>query len=127
VVIERSAHSFALAARPGKDGGMNRKPYSQILDRVARDHMAPNTDLAPRILARIQKVLSPTLIIHSREDASIPFQHAEWSLEHIPNARLCESGFTGHFYWIGPDYQRICESMIDFLQANVVQTGQILP
>lgn len=74
----------------------------------------------------MHQIISPTLIIHSREDASIPFQHAEWSLEHIPNARLCESGFTGHFYWIGPDYQRICESMIDFLQANVVNTIQIL-
>lgn len=67
----------------------------------------------------LQKVTSPTLIIHSREDASIPFHHAEWSLENIPNGRLCESGFTGHFYWIGPDYQRICESMIDFLRARV--------
>ena len=74
----------------------------------------------------MQGVLSPTLIIHSREDASIPFQHAEWSMEHIPNVRLCESGFTGHFYWIGPDYQRICESMINFLRTNVVQTGQIV-
>lgn len=74
----------------------------------------------------MRKVISPTLIVHSREDASIPFQHAEWSLEHIPNARLCESGFTGHFYWIGPDYPGICEGMIDFLRTNVVQTGQIL-
>ena len=74
----------------------------------------------------MQKVLSPTLIIHSREDASIPFHHAEWSQEHIPNARLCETGFTGHFYWIGPDYQRICKSMVDFLRTDVVQTGQVL-
>ena len=69
--------------------------------------------------ALMQKILSPTLIIHSREDASIPFHHAEWSLENIPNARLCESGITGHFYWIGPDYQRICESMIYFLRTYV--------
>jgi hypothetical protein len=34
---------------------MNKKTYSQILDDVARDHMAANTDLAPRILAQIQK------------------------------------------------------------------------
>ena len=73
----------------------------------------------------MQKIISPTLIIHSREDASIPFHHAEWSLENIPNARLCESGFTGHFYWIGPDYQRICESMIEFLRTNVVIQDQI--
>jgi pimeloyl-ACP methyl ester carboxylesterase len=74
----------------------------------------------------MQKIISPTLIIHSREDASIPFHHAEWSLENLHKARLCESGFTGHFYWIGPDYQRICESMIDFLRADVVNTSQIL-
>lgn len=72
----------------------------------------------------IQKILVPTLIVHSREDASIPFRHAEWSLEHIRNARLCESGFTGHFYWIGPDYQRICESMIDFLRSDVANIVQ---
>jgi pimeloyl-ACP methyl ester carboxylesterase len=74
----------------------------------------------------MQKVASPTLIVHSREDASIPFHHAEWSLENIRNARLCESGFTGHFYWIGPDYQRLCKSMIEFLRANVVNTSQKL-
>jgi WD40-like Beta Propeller Repeat len=34
---------------------MNKKSYSQVLDHVARDNMAANTDLAPRILARIQK------------------------------------------------------------------------
>jgi len=34
---------------------VNKKPYSQILDHVARDQVAANTDLAPRILARIQK------------------------------------------------------------------------
>ena len=74
----------------------------------------------------MQKILSPTLIIHSREDASIRFRHAEWSLENIPNARLCESGFTGHFYWIGPDYQRICESLIGFLQTDVINTSLML-
>ncbi len=73
----------------------------------------------------MQQVLLPTLIIHSREDASIPFHHAEWALEHIPSAQLCESGFTGHFYWIGPDNPTICESMIDFLQADVVNQVQI--
>jgi hypothetical protein len=34
---------------------MNKRSYSQILDHVARDQMAANTDLAPHILARIQK------------------------------------------------------------------------
>jgi hypothetical protein len=40
---------------------MNKKSDSQILDLVARDQMAENTDLAPRILARIQKGKSTTM------------------------------------------------------------------
>jgi len=40
---------------------MNRKSYSQILDSVARDHVAEQTDLAPRILARIQKGKNRTM------------------------------------------------------------------
>jgi Tol biopolymer transport system component len=40
---------------------MNRKPYSNILDEVARDHMAHNTDLAAHILARIQKGKGATM------------------------------------------------------------------
>jgi hypothetical protein len=40
---------------------MNKKSYSQILDNVARDHLAANTDLAPHILARIQKGKSKTM------------------------------------------------------------------
>ena len=34
---------------------MNKRSYSQVLNRVARDHMNANIDLTPRILARIQK------------------------------------------------------------------------
>ena len=40
---------------------MNTKKYSHILDRVARDNLHANTDLAPRIMARIQKGKSKTM------------------------------------------------------------------
>jgi pimeloyl-ACP methyl ester carboxylesterase len=65
----------------------------------------------------LQKVEIPTLVIHSREDKSVPFSHAEWSLAHVPNADLCESGITGHFYWVGPDYPRIHQRLTAFLSA----------
>ena len=65
----------------------------------------------------LQKVQIPTLVIHSREDKSVPFTHAEWSLAHIPNAELCESGVTGHFYWVGPDYQRVIQQSTTFIKA----------
>jgi pimeloyl-ACP methyl ester carboxylesterase len=63
------------------------------------------------------KVQAPTLVIHSREDRSVPFSHAEWSLAHIPHTELCESGVTGHFYWVGPDYPQVSRRLASFLAA----------
>lgn len=63
----------------------------------------------------LKAVRQPTLVVHSREDNSVPFSHAEWSLVHIPHAELCESGLTGHFFWIGPDFQGISQRMVAFL------------
>jgi pimeloyl-ACP methyl ester carboxylesterase len=67
----------------------------------------------------LQKVSMPALVVHSREDASIPFSHAEWSLEHIPDAELCETGFTGHFFWIGPNCRGICRRLATFLRSDI--------
>ncbi len=65
----------------------------------------------------LQRIQARTLIIHSREDKSVPFQHAEWALTHIPHAELCESGATGHFYWVGPDYSKVSQKLVSFLRA----------
>jgi len=66
----------------------------------------------------LEKVRQPTLVVHSREDNSVPFTHAEWSLAHIPQAELCEAGLTGHFYWVGPEFPRISQRMTAFLQGT---------
>ncbi len=66
----------------------------------------------------LKAVSQPTLVVHSREDKSVPFSHAEWSLKHIPHAVLCEAGFAGHFFWIGPDFARISQSMVAFLHGS---------
>ena len=66
----------------------------------------------------LRAISQPTLVVHSREDNSVPFSHAEWSLENIPQAKLCEAGFTGHFFWIGPDFDFISQQMAEFLHGN---------
>lgn len=72
--------------------------------------------------AVLQSIKVPTLVIHSREDKSVPFRHAEYSLALIPHAELCEGGFTGHFFWIGPDYPRISQRLLEFLRTKAEQT-----
>jgi pimeloyl-ACP methyl ester carboxylesterase len=64
----------------------------------------------------LESIHQPALVIHSREDNSVPFAHAVWSLQHIPQAELCEAGFTGHFFWIGADFDSISRKMIAFLR-----------
>ena len=66
----------------------------------------------------LEAIHQPTLVIHSREDRAEPFAHAEWSLKHIPHAELCESGLTGHFFSAGPDFSRISQRMVAFLQGQ---------
>ena len=39
-------------------------------------------------------------------------------MQNIPQAKLCEAGFTGHFIWVDPDYAKINTQMIAFLQAS---------
>jgi pimeloyl-ACP methyl ester carboxylesterase len=66
----------------------------------------------------LMAVQQPTLVVHSREDKSVPFSHAEWSLAHIAHAELCEAGFTGHFFWIGPDFTRLSQKIVAFLRGS---------
>jgi pimeloyl-ACP methyl ester carboxylesterase len=73
----------------------------------------------------LESIRQPTLVIHSREDKSVPFSHAEWSLEHIPHAELCESGCTGHFFWVGPDYTRVSEQLVGFLRQGVPDSREL--
>jgi pimeloyl-ACP methyl ester carboxylesterase len=68
--------------------------------------------------ALLQTVQQPTLVVHSREDRAVPFSHAEWALENIPHAQLYEAGFTGHFFWVGPDFPGISQRLIEFLELE---------
>ncbi|HVN55186.1 MAG TPA: alpha/beta hydrolase [Anaerolineaceae bacterium] len=72
----------------------------------------------------LQSIRQPTLILHSRADRSVPFDHARWALEHIPQAELCESGCTGHFFWLGPDWPRTSARMAAFLRHRIESGGE---
>ena len=70
----------------------------------------------------LSEVCQPTLVIHSREDNSVPFEHAEWSRKHIPQAVLWEAGITGHFFWVDPAYENTCGRLISFLNEDVLRS-----
>jgi len=64
----------------------------------------------------ISKIKCPTLIIHSKNDNSVPFEHALHSKKMIENSELVElNNEWGHLFWIGNDSNDSIRKTIDFI------------
>ena len=65
----------------------------------------------------ISKIKCPTLIIHSKNDNSVPFEHALYSNKMIKNSKLVElNNEWGHLFWIGTDSEKSIEKTIKFIE-----------
>jgi len=69
------------------------------------DHRAPD----------ISKIQCPTLIIHSRNDGSVPFSHAEYAHKMIPGSILFEAPTDSHFIYFGRGSEEVLRKRTDFL------------
>lgn len=49
----------------------------------------------------VESILTPTLIVHSRNDNSVAFEHALHARDHIEGAELFEAQTWGHLIWLG--------------------------
>jgi pimeloyl-ACP methyl ester carboxylesterase len=114
--------TLALFSTHDVEDGLSRLSSSDI-DKICRFYRGRSSrygalnDATHTVGAEdLQAISQPTLVIHSREDKSVLFSHAEWSLKNINQAELYESGFTGHFFWGGPDFQGIVTRMCSFLK-----------
>lgn len=64
----------------------------------------------------ISKIKCPTLIIHSKNDNSVLFEHALHSHKMIENSKLVElNNEWGHLFWIGKDSNASISKTIEFI------------
>ncbi|MEJ2627666.1 MAG: alpha/beta hydrolase [bacterium] len=63
----------------------------------------------------IDKISIPTLIIHSKNDGSVPFSHAEYAHRKIRNSELFVAPTETHFIYIGPGSEEVLKKRVDFL------------
>lgn len=64
----------------------------------------------------ISKIQSPTLIIHSRNDNSVSFEHAKHANKMINNSILIGlDNEWGHLFWIGKDSNDSIKKIIEFI------------
>jgi pimeloyl-ACP methyl ester carboxylesterase len=65
----------------------------------------------------ISKIKCPTLIIHSKNDNSVLFEHAEYAKKMIQNSVLIGlDNNWGHLFWIGNDADESIRKTIEFIQ-----------
>ncbi|MEM9980950.1 MAG: alpha/beta hydrolase [Bacteroidota bacterium] len=74
-----------------------------------------NQSISDLALAAIQ---CPTLIIHSKNDSSVPFEHALHAKQMIEHTKLVElSNEWGHLFWIGSDAQEVIRETMQFIEG----------
>ena len=65
----------------------------------------------------ISRIKCPTLIIHSKNDNSVPFEHALHSEKMIKNSKLVGlDNEWGHLFWIGNDSNESIRKTIEFIE-----------
>jgi pimeloyl-ACP methyl ester carboxylesterase len=67
--------------------------------------------------AVLNKIIVPTLVAHSKEDKSVDFESAEYSVKNIKSAELFVSPTWSHFPWFGPHSEEELERVISFLKS----------
>jgi pimeloyl-ACP methyl ester carboxylesterase len=65
----------------------------------------------------LNRIKAPTLVVHSREDKSVDFENAEYSVQNIRTAELFVSPTWSHFPWFGPHSGEELDRVISFLKG----------
>lgn len=66
----------------------------------------------------LQKIEVPTLIVHSKTDNSVGFEHAEYAGANIAKSELLEAHTWGHLIWLGAGNDEVKTKVAEFLQAR---------
>lgn len=66
-------------------------------------------------MANIQ---APTLIMHSKNDRTVPLSHAEYAKAYIPQAEQCILDSWGHLIWIGKHAVEYDDALVLFLKRQ---------
>lgn len=66
-------------------------------------------------LSKLQKILCPTLIIHSKNDKAVLPEHALSAHHHIPGSKLCLLDSWGHLIWLGSGARSVDTELNEFL------------
>ncbi len=64
----------------------------------------------------LEKITVPTLIVHSRNDNSVSFEHPLHAQKYIEDSELFEAQTWGHLIWLGEGSAAVKEKVANFLR-----------
>lgn len=64
----------------------------------------------------LNKIEVPTLIMHSKYDKSVSFEHAKYAAKNIKKSEIYSDNFWGHLIWLGKNKKNRDEKLINFLR-----------
>ncbi|MBC8239511.1 MAG: adenylate/guanylate cyclase domain-containing protein [Alphaproteobacteria bacterium] len=79
--------------------------------------MMLETNISLDIRAVLPEIKTPVLVVHRRDDKTVPVANGRYLADNLPNADYVEFARGGHAPWFG-DYQAVAEAIIQFMQAT---------
>ncbi|HZG80652.1 MAG TPA: alpha/beta hydrolase [Brevibacillus sp.] len=72
----------------------------------------------------LEDVTCPVLIMHSRQDRTVPPEHAHRAYKCMPNAQLCLLDTWGHLIWLGKGSEQVHQELLSFLSQWEENTNE---
>ncbi|NRD79016.1 alpha/beta hydrolase [Bacillus sp. BRMEA1] len=63
----------------------------------------------------LQAISCPTLIMHSKHDGAVSFEHAYYAQQQITDSEVCLLDSWGHLIWLGQESENVNEKLVEFL------------
>ncbi|SOC11047.1 pimeloyl-ACP methyl ester carboxylesterase [Ureibacillus xyleni] len=68
-------------------------------------------------MANLNPIECPTLIVHSKNDSSVPIEHAYYAQKSMKNSKLCILDTWGHLIWLGKGSNQVHDELLKFLST----------
>ncbi|WP_338179963.1 alpha/beta hydrolase [Jatrophihabitans sp.] len=89
--------SDALAQERSESALANPQHLKDFLDAIAQGTPAGPGSAAVNAQQRLSEIQTPTLVVHGRNDRTLPYENALRLMAHIPNSRLLLLNQCGHW------------------------------
>jgi pimeloyl-ACP methyl ester carboxylesterase len=67
----------------------------------------------------LDRIQTPTLVMYSPHDRSVPPRHAQHAAQHIAGCQLYAAPADSHLIWIGPQADQVWQTRLTFLRTVV--------